>query len=333
MIAPRIATVVVGSAAATLAASMTRDSHHAPTTMARADYVWSPVTPAAAFEGSYNFPVFVVRGEMWAFHPRGTWTSRDGRTWTPTPLPSSGLNTGYQKYVALGDAVYALGTMSGNYLDLHLTSKIARTRDLRRWEVVAAQSNLPPRVFYGAVVHGGKIWLMGGFDGRAYFNDVWSSPDAVHWTRVLEHAPWSARNVDMAVDFRGEMWVIGGGVIDGQPEPNPNARREVWSSADGIRWVRHRDRSGSAWGGSPVVYDDQLWLIAANRNSTFAPSLLVTSDGESWREQAAPWSARGAPAVWVFDDKLFMAGGKYSVTENGAQRFIYRNDVWSMARK
>jgi hypothetical protein len=27
-----------------------------------------------------------------------------------------------------------------------------------------------------------------------------------------------------------------------------------------------------------------------------------------------------------------MAGGKYSVTENGAQQFIYRNDVWSMTK-
>jgi hypothetical protein len=35
--------------------------------------------------------------------------------------------------------------------------------------------------------------------------------------------------------------------------------------------------------------------------------------------------------VWVFDNKLFMAGGKYSVRENGTQRFIYRNDVWSMS--
>jgi hypothetical protein len=76
-------------------------------------------------------------------------------------------------------------------------STIALTRDLRRWGVVAPQSNLPSRVFYGAVVHGGKVWLMGGFGGKGYFNDVWSSPDAVYWTRVLEHAPWSPRNKAM----------------------------------------------------------------------------------------------------------------------------------------
>ncbi len=298
---------------------------------ARTDYQWSREKDSAAFEGSYNFPVFVVRGEMWAFHPRGGWSSRDGRTWVRSELPASGLNTGYQHYVQFHDAVYALGTMTGNYLDLHLTSRIARTRDFKRWEVLADESNLPPRVFYGAAVFQDKIWLLGGFDGRTYYNDVWNSADGVHWTRVAEHAGWTPRDADMVPVFKSRIWVIGGGVIDGQTESNPNAKREVWSSVDGINWEKSPNRAGDAWGGAPIVYDDQLWLIAANRNSTFAPSLLVTGDGATWREASAPWSPRGAPAVWVFDGKLFMAGGKYSVNENGTQRFIYRNDVWSMS--
>ena len=121
-----------------------------------AEYRWSREIDSAAFEGSYNFPVFVVRGEMWAFHPQGKWRSRDGRSWTRTGLPSSGLNTGYQRYVNFNDAVYALGTMRGNYLDLHLTSRVARTRDFEHWETLATESNLPARVFYGAVAHQGK---------------------------------------------------------------------------------------------------------------------------------------------------------------------------------
>jgi hypothetical protein len=297
----------------------------------QASYQWTRETGAAAFDGAYNFPVFPVGGEMWAFHPRGAWRSRDGQTWSRSSLPASGLNSGYQKYVQFGDGVYALGTMSGNYLDLHLTSRIARTRDLSHWEVVAATSDLPPRVFYGAVVHHDKIWLLGGFDGRSYYNDVWNTADGVHWTRVAEHAAWTPRNVDMTAVFRDRIWVIGGGLIDGTPELNTNSKREVWSSGDGVQWVKHPDRSGDAWGGTPVVYADQLWLIAANRNSTFAPALLATADGSTWREESAPWAPRGAPAVWVFNQRLYMAGGKYSVMENGSPRFIYRNDVWSMA--
>jgi hypothetical protein len=320
------AIVIAFAAVASLA------SAQAARTPPRAEYQWTREKDTAAFEGSYNFPVFVVHGEMWAFHPRGGWSSRDGRTWVRSALPASGLNSGYQHYVLFHDAVYALGTMTGNYLDLHLTSRIARTRDFKRWEVVANESNLPPRVFYGAVVFQDKMWLLGGYDGRTYYDDVWNSADGVHWTRVAEHAGWTPRTADMVPVFKNRIWVIGGGVIDGEREPNPDSKREVWSSADGVHWDKSPNRSGDAWGGAPIVYDDQLWLVAANRNSTFAPSFLVTSDGASWREGSAPWSPRGAPAVWLFDGKLFMAGGKYSVMENGTQRFIYRNDVWSMSR-
>src|SRR4029077_8966557 len=120
-------------------------------------YRWKKVTEGAAFPGSYNFPVFVAHNQMWAFHPQGNWYSTDGRSWVKSVLPASGLNSGYQRFVQFHDGVYALGTMTGNYLDMHLTSRIARTSDFKRWEVVAETSELPARVFYGAVVFKDKI--------------------------------------------------------------------------------------------------------------------------------------------------------------------------------
>jgi hypothetical protein len=293
-------------------------------------YSWTKVTDSTALPGAYNFPVFVVRNQMWAFHPQGHWYSPDGKNWTKSELPLAGLNPGYQKYVQFNDAVYALGTMEGNYTNMRLGSRISRTIDLKRWEVLAEQSNLPARVFYGAFAFKGKIWLMGGFDGKQYYNDVWNSPDGVRWTRVTEHAGWSTRNIMAAVVFKERMWVIGGGLIDGTP-PDGQTRDDVWSSTDGVTWTRVSNRMARIWGGSPVVYDGKLWLVGANRDGNFMRATLVTEDGTSWREQEAPWTPRGAPAVWVFDNKIYMTGGKYSVTENGEIKFIYSNDVWYMA--
>ena len=298
-------------------------------TTSASQYSWTKVTDGAAFPGAYNFPVFVVRNQMWAFHPQGNWFSTDGKNWRKSELPPAGLNPGYQKYVQLGDAVYALGTMTGDYTNMRLSSRIVKTVDFKRWETVAEQSELPDRVFYGATVFDGKIWLLGGFDGKNYHNDVWSSSDAAHWTRVSEHAAWSPRNIRSTVVFKNRIWVIGGGVIDGEPTSNPKSNDEVWSSADGIKWTLETDKSNVSGIGTPIVFDEKLWLVGANRDGNFARSSLVTNDGVTWRAEAAPWSPRGLAAAWIFDNKLYITGGKYGGTANQTN-FIYSNDVWYM---
>ena len=92
-------------------------------------------------------------------------------------------------------------------------------------------------------------------------------------------------------------------------------------------------RTGPVIGATPIVFDGRLWLIGANRRGTFDPGTLVTDDLETWTSGSAPWPARGGAAVWVMNNQLFMTGGKYSEGTGANIRFIYRNDVWSMARK
>lgn len=297
------------------------------------DYVWSEVARSAAYRQSYNYPVFVVNGEMRALN-NGGWISRDGKNWTKTDLADSGLLLPYQKYVLFKDAIYALGTMQGNYLKMKLSSKISRTRDFKTWETLAQKSNLPERVFYGAVVFKDKIWLAGGYDGKNYYNDVWTSTNGTNWRRVMPAVAWTPRIVSRLFVFKDRLWIIGGGVIDGEKTNNPNSEKEVWSSADGVNWTRVEINAPGKLGGTPVVFDDKLWLVGANRNDgNFSNAVFVSGDGVNWQEQSAPWSPRGAVAAWVFDNKLFMTGGKYSYTENGQIKFVYSNDVWMMSKK
>jgi len=291
-------------------------------------YSWRKLTNEAGFPGGYNFPLFNFRNTLWVLRSEGNWFSKDGKNWTKSELPPSGLNTGYQQYVQFKDSIYALGGMEGNYLNLKLDSRIMRTSDLKRWEVIAAKSELPARVFYGATVSAGKIWLIGGFDGARYYNDVWNSGDGVKWNRVAEHCAWAERCNPSALAFDGKMWLIGGGIIDRQ---NYN---DAWYSADGINWKQASDKIASqpVFGYSAIAFDGKMWLVGANRNGLFKSAMLVSSDGENWKEEDAPWSPRGGVATCVYDERLFMTGGKYSVTENGNIKFIYNNDVWSMAR-
>jgi len=301
----------------------------------KTEYVWNEVTSNAAFPQGYNYPVFVMNGEMLALN-KGGWISKDGKNWTKTNLPESGLNSGYQEYVQFKNAIYALGTMQGNYTNMQLSSKIVRTKDFKTWETLAEKSELPARVFYGATVFRDKIWLVGGYDGVNYFNDIWNSEDGVKWKRVVEKAAWSPRLVGTIVRFKNRLWLFGGGVIDGEKENNPNSNKEVWSSEDGINWTQEMKTNTEknwGWGATPVVFDGKLWLVGANRDGNFASAVLVSDDGITWQAQSAPWSPRGAVAVWVFNDKLFMTGGKFSYQKNGEPVFVYSNDVWAMSKK
>jgi hypothetical protein len=295
-------------------------------------YRWSNVTAAAEFPQGYNYPVFVGGNKMVAFN-NGTWISEDGKTWKKTPLPDSGLNSAYLKYVQLNGAIYALGSLTGNYEGFTVSPKILRTRDLESWETVAETSNLPQRIFYGAVVFDGKIWMIGGYDGKNYLNDVWKSADGVHWARVAENAPWSPRTTSVVTVFKDEIWLLGGGAIDGDKEINPTSESEAWATKDGKTWRRVQADLRRKWRGAPVVFDSKLWLIGANRGGTFESAVWMTENGSNWKELPAPWSPRGGVAAWVFGDKLFMTGGKSSHVENGEPKFVYSNDVWLMERR
>ncbi|HLA95545.1 MAG TPA: hypothetical protein VK612_07480 [Pyrinomonadaceae bacterium] len=295
-------------------------------------YEWKNVTAAANYPQGYNYQVFVWGDKMVALN-NGTWLSRDGKDWTKGSLPDSGLNSAYLSYAQFNGMIYALGSMTGNYQNFTISTKIQRTRDLENWETVAETSNLPKRIFYGSVVFGGKIWMIGGFDGKNYLNDVWNSADGVHWQQVAENAPWSARKTSVVTVFKNEIWLLGGGVIDGEKEENPTSEREVWATKNGKNWRQVQADLNRKWRGTPVVFDNKLWLVGANRGGTFESAVWMTEDGSKWSELPAPWSPRGAVAAWVFKDRLFMTGGKSSHTENGEIKFVYSNDVWAMDRK
>jgi hypothetical protein len=270
---------------------------------------------------------------MWAFQGGAVWSSTDGIKWVRSELPSVRRNVYQSDYVQFNEAVYALGDNEGDYENIRFKPSVKRTTDFRRWQTLSERSNYPGRIFRGVIVFDGKIWLLGGYDGRNYFNDVWNSTDGVTWTQVIERAAWSPRTVGTTIVFNGRMFIIGGGVIDGDTVIDPGSTREIWSSPDGKEWTKVTGELPAMSGGSPIVFDGKLWLVGANRDGAFGRSSLVSSDGVTWTDEPAAWSPRGGVAVWTHDDKLFMTGGKYSVTENGQIRFIYSNDVWVMTKK
>src|SRR6185503_17417806 len=68
-------------------------------------------------------------------------------------------------------------------------------------------------VYFGAeeaqniVAFNGKLWVMGGNSYHSYTPDIWSSPDGVTWTKVVDNFPPGWNAYFPAIAFKGKLWV------------------------------------------------------------------------------------------------------------------------------
>jgi len=108
-----------------------------------------------------------------------------------------------------------------------------------------------------SVVFDNKIWVLGGFDGSNYLNDVWCSADGVNWTQATANAQWAARYGHTSVVLDNDIWVLGG------------PQNDVWYSADGESWTKATDSAGWSariWHAS-VVFDSKVWVLGGKGSS------------------------------------------------------------------
>lgn len=283
------------------------------------NYVWTELTADAAFEKSYNFEMFNIRDTLWVLHHDGAWFSLNGKDWTKSGLSNIVQNNAFLDYVWFNNALYGLGTFNGNIEHYMLTSAIHKTTDMRNWQTIADSSNLPKRFFYHPFVFDKKIWIIGGGTENEKFSDVYNSADAIHWIKQSDNLPFGKRQESQFVFFHNKIFLL---------------NNDVWSSSDAIHWTQETGRIASEdiFGYSAVVFDNKIWLLGCNRDNLFKSEVLMSDDGKQWVSMKAPWSPRGGAASCVFQNKIFMTGGKYGGTPD-KPNFIYSNDVWSLKKK
>lgn len=292
------------------------------------NYQWTKLTDNADFPKAYNFQIFSIRDTLWVMHHAGIWFSVDGKKWNKSQLTNVLKNNAFLDYVWFKNALYSLGTFEGNVEHYKFTSAIHKSSDMKSWEILASESNLPKRFFYHPFVFNDKIWLVGGNDGSNEFDstnnysDIWNSTDGVHWIKKADNLPFGKREHGQFVHFNGKIYML---------------NNDVWSSSDGITWLKVADRLAKEkiFGYTSVVYDNQIWLLGCNRNGIFQSQVLLSKDGKTWTTQTAPWTPRGAATACVHKGKVFMTGGKYGgLTKDGrTTEFVYSNDVWTIEKK
>ena len=178
------------------------------------------------------------------------------------------------------------------------------------------------------------------------------------WTRVVERAEWSARAGLQAVEFEGNLYVMGG---RGPFSPfNTMLYGDVYRSSDlGESW---QIASDAAWPArayfQAVRLGDRLFVLGGQNfdvlpnpefpfgcpsnppgvpclpiipNSTFFNDVWTSDDGENWSlvTPAAAWEGRAGLSAVVHGEEIFVFGGSQGDDQStGGQGRTLFNDVW-----
>ena len=103
------------------------------------------------------------------------------------------------------------------------------------WEELARKAAWGGRSLFGAAVHFGQLYVVGGVAAKcAMLQDTWRSPDGVEWQCMSEgvKVPWCGRASHCVVVADDTLFLLGGYDVEG------TLYRDVWRSFDGKHW-RH----------------------------------------------------------------------------------------------
>jgi hypothetical protein len=239
---------------------------------------WNLVTAEAPWKHS-DLPMTVVFSDrMWLLGgwyngrlpghgaSNEVWSSNDGLTWKQATDHAGWSPRLAAGAVAFKGRMWILGGTENYYFgdDSSEKSDIWSSADGKQWKREVADAPWSPRAYHAAVVHDGKIWVLGGGNYVPRYhalNDVWSSSDGRHWERIAEHAPWTPRIWFSAVVYRDRMWVLGG--WSNNPSKNWG---DVWYSRDGMDWTKLR--SNVVWKErhehSTYVLRDKIWVAGGH---------------------------------------------------------------------
>jgi hypothetical protein len=238
---------------------------------------WQEVTRDAPWKHS-DLPMTVVHdGKMWLMGgwfngrlkdhsaSREVWSSTNGKDWkqVTAKAPWSARISG--GLVSFKGKMWLLGGTENYYFgdEASLKNDVWHSENGKDWTQVA---NAPwsPRAYLQAVVHDGKLWVLGGGNYvPKYFakNDVWFTEDGVKWTEATGRAPWHERIWFSSVAYRGRIWVLGG--WSKGPDRNWG---DVWHSKDGKTWTEFK--SATTWKArhehSAFVWKDKIWIAGGH---------------------------------------------------------------------
>jgi len=233
---------------------------------------WVLETKSAAWQARDSQGEFVHQNKLWILGgwfnskeapPRDLWSSEDGRTWNLVKKEIPILHTDLPMSISFKDQMWMMGGWHNGRLPGHSASnQVWASSDGTDWKQITSKAQWSPRLASAIVEFKGKLWILGGTenyyfgDKNSLKNDVWSSTDGRDWKLETNNAPWAPRAYHQAAVLNDKIYVFGGGNY----VPEYFAYNDVWSSKDGVNWVREIENapwSERLWFSS-VVYRDHI---------------------------------------------------------------------------
>ncbi|MDD2715776.1 MAG: hypothetical protein PHW04_07785, partial [Candidatus Wallbacteria bacterium] len=188
------------------------------------------------------------------------------------------------------------------------------------WHQINGNAEFSPRYGAGAAAFINELWVTGGFNGTAYYSDVWHSVDGISWNQATESAGFTPRYGHSCLSYNGMLWVIAGFSSTG-------LKNDVWCSADGITWTQAIANAGftSRYGQAGFIFNGKMWVTAGyDYTGSFKNDVWYTTDGTNWTQAAgsAAFAARASLSGTVFANRAWLIGGMLSLNSSA-------DDVWS----
>lgn len=213
------------------------------------------------------------------------WSSTDGAVWDRVAEHAGWSPRLASAVVVFKNKMWVLGGTENYYFgdERSVKNDVWNSDDGKNWTLATEHAGWSPRAYHQAVVHGDRIFVMGGGNYVPQYqalNDVWCSSDGITWERVCESAPWHPRIWFSAAVYRDHMWVLGG--WSNNPSKNWG---DVWYSADGRTWQPLQSTTVWKERHEHCVYvkDDKLWVAGGHaqplNNEVWSLSLPSTWPG------------------------------------------------------
>ena len=272
------------------------------------------------------FMLFVAGHTFFSRRPIFVWSQS---SWRKEVAKASWMERDAASAIIFKDRVWIFGGWLHPYLPSPRDAW--SSDDGKSWRLEIEKSPWHNTYFSMATSFQNRMWMMGGWyhnrlSDASASNEIWSSENGRTWERVSQHASWSPRLGGALVEFKGQLWLLGGAEnISGDASKLLN---DVWHSNDGKNWTLAT--SSAPWAPrayhSATVHDGKIYVLGGGnwaKDIILRNDVWSSDDGIHWNlvTEAAPWAPRMWSGAVSYRNNLWVIGG-FSEGE------INLNDVW-----